>query len=256
MKKSNSNTKAFTLTNDGPIVFLFHGLTGSPYDLRPLASYLNQQGFEVHVPLLAGHGGMVKELFGVNTKRWLKDMTCELNAVTKERPLILGGLSMGALIALSLATKFDTKALILLSPSLRLHLSAELLIASASLGLLDENHIIPKKDGKSDIADPHARDLCPSYEGIPLKSLRELSKLRNCSLKRLPDITCPLFLAFGALDGAIDINASRDAIFRKTRAFPIKSKTYINSKHVLTLDYDKSALFKDIANFLTSELRF
>ena len=41
----------------GDAVLCIHGLTGTPYEVRPLAEALADRGLRARGPLLAGHGG-------------------------------------------------------------------------------------------------------------------------------------------------------------------------------------------------------
>src|SRR5262249_1806460 len=111
--------KGFVLRGLGPQFLLLHGYTGTPYDLRPLGDFLHKQGFHVSAPLLKGHGQKPELLFKVHADDWLKEASDVLQSFDKKRPIIIAGLSMGALIGLALLQeKID--ALILCSPALYL----------------------------------------------------------------------------------------------------------------------------------------
>lgn len=254
MKLPALSTKGYTLAGSGPVVLLFHGLTGSPYDLKPLALFLNEQGCEVRVPLLRGHGTKIANLQGVTEGKWLEQVNQEIAKIEKKRPLVLGGLSMGALLAIVSAPLVKTKALLLLSPALRLSISGELAITGVKLGILSSDKSWPKFGGRSDIADPVARKKCPSYGEVPLFGLLQLATLQKKACEQLKEIDVPIFAAFGLLDGAIDIKTSNKMLLKNISS-PITSKIYANSKHVLSLDYDRDILAKDVWSFLTLYLR-
>jgi carboxylesterase len=244
----------YRLAGDGPLVILFHGYTGSPYDLKPLALYLNKQGCEVNVPLLYGHGTKSSDLVGITSDDWIVQAKLELTNVDKNRTLVLGGLSMGALIAILMAPASNAGALILLSPALHLTFGAELAITGGKLGILSPDQSIPKIGGKSDIADPIAKKKCPSYPDMPLFGLMQLSKLCHEAREQLSNVQCPVFSAFGQQDGAIDTSASHQTILANVKGLII-SKVYARSKHVVSLDYDRDILASDVWHFLTTYLR-
>lgn len=245
--------RGFELLGDKAQVLLLHGYTGSPYDLRLLGDFLNQQGLHVIAPLLKGHGTKAQDLNNVSLNHWLKQTKKALNSLDQSGPIIVGGLSMGALLAIVLAaneSKID--AILLFSPSLRLHLTGELAIASAQLGLLNKNTILKKHSG-SDISDPIAKKRTPAYKEMPVAGLLQFAKLRTLAKEKLGLVSCPIFMAFGKQDAAVNVMAAHQLILENALA-PIFSKFYDNSKHVITLDYDKEELFTDVWHFLNNQL--
>lgn len=248
----------FHLKNQGPKIILFHGLTGTPYDLRPLANFLHKKHFDVQVPLLLGHGTRVENLRQVKAESWLRQAQKVVEAsilADENQPIFLGGLSMGALLAINTAQNFkQIKALVCLAPCLRLDFSAELTISLANLGLVSNQALIPKLSGGSDILDLKAKKKCPSYPYMSVFGMQQMDILRMQALKNISQIKCPVFLAFGALDQAIDAEGSK-ALFIKNSACEIVAKTYNQSKHVLTLDFDRDYLFADISDFLLEQIK-
>lgn len=246
--------KGFDLSGDQAQVLLLHGYTGSPYDLRPVADFLNRHNCRVAVPLLCGHGNDPKELFHVQAEDWLTQSLEVLNSFDEKRSIVVGGLSMGALLAIILAaSQKNIKTLLLFSPALRLGLLADLTKAFAKLGLMDKNSSLKKPSGESDIADPLARQKSPSYPEMPIAGLLQFDRLRLMAEVALPKVACPIFMAFGKLDAAIDAHDSRRVITESTIQ-PVFSKFYDNSKHVVTLDYDRDELCKNLWQFLKCHL--
>ena len=159
---------------------------------------------------------------------------------------------MGALIAILLTAEHrNCSALLLFSPSLKLNTLADLTILSAKLGLLDKSLAIKKLSGGSDIADPKAKAKTPAYLEMPIAGLVEFEKLRLEALANIHKIACPIFLAFGKHDDAINAIESQNAVAKNTRQ-PLTSKFYSRSKHVITLDYDRDQLCADLSRFLNS----
>lgn len=87
-------------------VLLIHGLTGDPTEMRPLARLLNREGFTVHVPLLAGHGGDVRSLLATGWRDWLRSVeeAHDAMAATVSQSHV-GGICAGALLAVMLAAR-------------------------------------------------------------------------------------------------------------------------------------------------------
>ena len=85
-------------------VLLVHGLTGTPAEMRSLAKKLQQQGFSVMCPRLAGHCGSISELKKSRWQDWYRTVEQSFEALKAEhRQVYVAGLSMGALLALRLA---------------------------------------------------------------------------------------------------------------------------------------------------------
>jgi carboxylesterase len=56
-------------------VLVLHGLTGSPWEVRPLGEALAARGFHVEAPLLPGHAG-APEALGFVTWRYYLSRAC------------------------------------------------------------------------------------------------------------------------------------------------------------------------------------
>jgi carboxylesterase len=245
---------AYHLKGTGPQVLLFHGLTGSPYDLRPLANSLHARGASVQVPLLKGHGTKIEDLRAVSAQNWLDQGRSLLKKCDQDRPIILGGLSMGALIAIVLAHEAKrVNALLLISPALKLDITAELSISLANLGLIPKEIHFKKLSGGSDILDPEAKRKCPSYPEMSLFGMMQLDILRTMALDSIADLPMPTFLAFGDQDQAIDARASWQIFIQQTKQ-GLFSKFYSQSKHIVSLDFDRDLLGADVYHFLNQQI--
>lgn len=229
-------------------LLLWHGYTGSPSDLYPIAHAFKANNCHVLTPTLKGHDQSPSDLYHVTAADWLKEANEHLSLLDPKKPIVLGGLSMGAIMALLMASRHHyVKALLLFSPALCLKADALIIINLVNLGLLKCSSL-PKLSG-SDIADDEARLSCQAYKEMPIYGLIQFDELRKMAIAALKEITCPCFIAFGAKDGSINIDKSHDLLV-KHLCVPYFSRYYKNSKHVITLDYDKNVIFKDAWQFL------
>jgi carboxylesterase len=102
-------------------VLLIHGLCGSPAEMRFLANGLSREGYLVRSAELAGHGGTEEDLKASTWQDWVKSAEAALEAISKEcDTVVVGGLSMGAVVSLYLAAMHPEKvqAVSLYSPAL------------------------------------------------------------------------------------------------------------------------------------------
>jgi carboxylesterase len=100
---------------------LIHGLGGTPMEMRYLAQGLAHAGHTVHVPQLAGHCAGGDELRATTWPDWYRSVE-EEHARLRSRcdTIVVGGLSMGAILALHHAATHpqDVSALTLYAPTL------------------------------------------------------------------------------------------------------------------------------------------
>ena len=52
-------------------VLLFHGLTGSPFELKKYAQFLYNHGYDVFAECLPGHGEKFNGIYTVKYQDWL-----------------------------------------------------------------------------------------------------------------------------------------------------------------------------------------
>ncbi len=103
-------------------ILLIHGLSDSPYLMKPIARHLQSRGFLVRAILLPGHGTVPGDLLNVTWGAWIKAVAY---GVRRLRPhvekLYMGGLSTGGALSVwhALKTATDIHGLILFSPAFR-----------------------------------------------------------------------------------------------------------------------------------------
>lgn len=99
--------RSFEMRPDGPAwagIVLVHGLTDSPYSLRAVAEAFRARGVLVLVPRMPGHGTTPSGLLGVDRDDWRAVVAMAMaelrHRLGPERPLLIGGYSNGAALAL------------------------------------------------------------------------------------------------------------------------------------------------------------
>ena len=105
-------------------VLLFHGLCGTPVEMRYVAHGVARAGYTVHCPLVAGHGGSEADIKASTWQDWLASAEAALDEIRKECDVVIcSGLSTGALLSLMLAARHPDKvqATALLAPTLWLN---------------------------------------------------------------------------------------------------------------------------------------
>jgi carboxylesterase len=119
----NSENKGYTFyLKGGPkAVLLVHGITGTPSEMRYLGKGLNKAGFTVFCNTLPRHCNTLGELKKVTWEEIADACAKDLRKLKENHlEVFVGGLSMGALVAIHLAYKFpeDVAGIIALAPTL------------------------------------------------------------------------------------------------------------------------------------------
>jgi len=98
--------RSFKLGKGRTGFLLVHGLGGTPIELKFVAKGLARLGFRVHCCQLAGHCGDQADLLATGWTDWYASVTVAFDELRGEcDTVIVGGLSMGAVLALHLAAK-------------------------------------------------------------------------------------------------------------------------------------------------------
>lgn len=111
----------FYLPGGDTAVLLVHGFPGTPAEMRPLGAFLHDAGCTVQGLLLPGFGPQLDTLEERAPADWI---TAVIAAAIQLRAthsrVVLGGLSMGAAVAVQAATRVAVDGLLLINPFWRL----------------------------------------------------------------------------------------------------------------------------------------
>lgn len=229
----------------GPVgVLLCHGFTGSPASLRPWADYLAKAGYTVEVPRLPGHGTSLSAMSLTRWPDWFARVERSLLLLAQRcETIVVGGLSMGACLALRLAQVHGTHVhgLVLVNPA----------IASADRRLLALpvlRHLVPSMPGISnDIALPGQDE--HAYHRTPLKPLHSFTRMWPVVRRDLPAIDQPILLFRSANDHIVD-GSSTPLILDGVSSSDVTHELLHRSHHVATLDYDAETIFTESHEFI------
>lgn len=230
---------------NGAAALCLHGLTGTPYEVRPLAEALAARGIRARGIWMAGHGGSVEDLARSTRSDWVERARAELAGlrVGYER-VFLVGLSMGGLVSLRLAQTERVEGLVVVGVPLALAPPVPQLLPLVRL------FVSSRRKRGSDIQDPLARARHPGLPAMPFDSVRELIRLQSEAIPDLGRIVAPMLVAHGQLDRTA---RPRDArrIHDETGSTHKELLLLARSGHVATVDYDGPALATATADFLS-----
>lgn len=246
-------------------ILLMHGLGGTPAELQPLTHQLRRFGCTVETILLPGHGGTPADLARTQVDDWRQAcLAAHDRLIARGTAVFVGGLSMGALLALDLASlrPDQVHGLVLLAPTLRLdgwsmpyparyagHLRACWVPAALALA----------ERAPHGLKDPRVRALVTERmragdarsAGLlrtPLRALAELGALAADVHGRLGGIRQPTLLMHPRADDVADIAGA----FRVARALggPVELHVLDDSYHLVTLDRQRSKVAATVSRFV------
>jgi carboxylesterase len=223
-----------------------HGLTGTPYEVRPIGEALAAAGVRALGPLLPGHGGSHQALARARFSDWIDAVESAHRALRRSHERVFTvGLSLGGLLALCHAAAAEVDALVVIGTPL--HLRARLLPLLPLARLLWP--YLAKRRG-SDIRDPAARARQPSMAVMPTASVIELVRLQQRTRAVLGRIYAPLLVAHGSLDATARPEDARE-IAAEVSSSERELLWLPNSGHVVPVDYDGPELARATVDFLT-----
>ncbi|APX31626.1 esterase [Brachybacterium sp. P6-10-X1] len=229
-------------------LLLCHGFTGSPQSLRSWAQDHAARGWEVELPLLAGHATTWQDLAAQRWQDWyrpVRDAALELSE--RHGPIAVGGLSMGGTLALTLGQdpmlRGRLAALVAVNPGMTLP------VVAGAAGLLAP--LVPTIAGiGSDVAREGVVE--EAYERTPLRAVAQLRRLFSRTRHRLADVQVPLLLATSRTDHTVPPHDS-DLVAAGV-AGPVQRLSLSRSYHLAPMDHDAPQLFEASARFLDRRL--
>jgi carboxylesterase len=229
---------------NGDAVLCLHGLTGTPYEVRPVAEVLVGRGLRARGPWMAGHEGGHEALARTTWTDWVELAGRELEALRAEHERVfVVGVSMGGLVTLRLAQTLRVDGLVVIGTPLALRPPLPLLARAL-------RRLMPFRVKRgSDIREPAARERHPGLAATPLAAVTELVRLQGEVVADLARIEAPILVAHGRHDRtALPRDAARIHAAVASRR---KQLVYLESSgHVATVDYDGPALARIAADFI------
>jgi carboxylesterase len=223
-----------------------HGLTGTPYEVRPLGLALAGVGIRAVGPVLPGHDRSARELAATPYTEWLEASRRRLLELRARHAKVFAvGLSLGGLLALALSAEEHVDALVVVGTPLRLRPSVRWLVPVLK-------HVVPypRKAAGSDIRDPVARRRHPSLPVMPLASVHELMRLQQRVLDGLPRIAAPILIAHGRHDATAQLGDAH-AIHARVASAERELLVIPDAGHVVPVDHGGPRLAEAAARHLS-----
>ncbi|MDX2020502.1 MAG: alpha/beta fold hydrolase [Deltaproteobacteria bacterium] len=259
--QGSGDTSPFSIAGTRGGIVCLHGLTGTPFEVRPLGESLGKEGYAVVGPVLAGHAQTPEALVKTGWQDWLASANEALDrvlATNNGRPAGVVGFSTGGLLALRLAKQRpqDVAAFAVVATPLRMK-------ASQVRGIRWLNKLpdfmvnsplgyVPKWGGP-DVQDPAMKSQNPGLPVMPLPALNRLLDLMQVVRADLPSIKQPALVAHGQKDETIPLEDSLE-IAGSLGSEDVERLWLARSGHLAGIDLEKHVLAQALAKFFARHL--
>ena len=230
--------------NNGKAVLLLHGYTGTPSQLFLLSQLLNEAGYAVYAPLLAGHGTCVEDLQATIAEDWYKSALEAYNKLAEYySEIAVVGVSMGGLLAIRMAAEKKIWKIVCVATPMSLF--------DWRLRWLPVLKHVMSYARKRKHKYPVEARYNVSYGGkipvLPLESMMIL--MRRCRHNFLGRIRVPILALHGGLDRTAKPE-SVEIITSHVRSKIKQSMTLQDSGHMVLLDKQRTFAEQQILEFL------
>ena len=224
-------------------MLLVHGFTGTPSELRPMGSYLQEKGYTVYAPLLAGHGTSPEEMNETTWNDWWQSTLDGYEKLKEKnvRYLFAVGLSMGGMLVLNLARKEKLDGVI--------PLNAPIWIQDKRAPFVNLVRLVKSYQVRKGTKPPHIEDHLVPYDRTPLKCVSSLRQLVRHVRSHLNQVDVPALVVQAKKDETVEPRSAEHILEQISSA----DKTllwYPESSHIISLDRERKKLFTDIDAFI------
>lgn len=229
-------------------VLLVHGWTTTPYELRRLGKYLNDNGYTVMSPMLRGHGTVPKDLEGIKWTDWMADLEKAYRELKNKCDTVyLIGTSIGSNLSIIFASqKSEVAGLVLMAAPYEIRKEKFVEVVGKFLSKIKKYNrkFYPPTFG---VSTTITRLI--SYKTYPIKNALEVLDLIKKSRDMLPQISQPCYIIQSSSDHIVT-KKSLEKIYEKIGS-KVKAKKYIHrAYHTFISDIKNEHVFNDILNFL------
>ena len=229
---------------------MIHGFTGTPKEMRWMGEYLNKKGYSVLGIRLAGHATQLRDLIRTRWQDWVISVEegIELLKMTCKNIFTLG-LSMGGVLSLLAADRYDIKGAICMSTPFELSKDWRLKIAKQL------SVIVPTvSKGESNLQNKEAAKNHLDYPIYPTRSIAELNDLLKEMQDALPRIKKPVLLMHSKSDGLSYENSVKihSLLGSQDKEIFLLEK----SGHVITEDVERNEVFQKAEYFINRQNNF
>ena len=243
-------------------VLLFHGMTGSPFEMKKIGRAFYNAGFDTYCYCLPGHGTSPISIKEVKWEDWYNDSEKHyLELREKYEEVFLGGLCMGAVLALCISMEHpEVKGILGLSTTLYLDGWTipwyNFMMPVALHTILRYYYSFPEREPyglKNEVLRKKIAALqkknTVALDNYPMSCIYELLKMSRHARRNMSKVHTPVLLIHSTQD---DLTSSKSADF-VYRHISSEIKEYIkleNSYHLIVMDNEREFVFEKCIEFM------
>jgi carboxylesterase len=226
----------------GPSLLALHGFGATPNEVLMFTDVAAELGLRRVAPLLPGHGTHARDLARTTYADWFTAAAHEFEQIAQHGPVIVGGQSMGAVLALDLASRYPERvaAVAVLATATRLS-SPFTDWGLACVSALGADQWFMPKFGGPNMRDASAKQGHITYDLQPVAAAADLRRAGLRVLGQLQLIKCPAFVAHGVHDAVCPVTNAWE-IAQRLGTPDVELSILQGSAHILTKDCDRDAL--------------
>ena len=245
-------------------VLLFHGLTGSPFEMKKYGDFLFKNGYDVFCYSFPGHGERISEIETVTWKDWCDFAQDKYDALRKNySKFYLSGLCLGAAMAIYLGEhNKDITGIVALSTTLLLDgfcipWTVKLLPFALST-IIRFYYTFPEDDCFGVKNERTRKSLAKitakaevSMDNYPLNCVDALLKLSQNVRKNLKSVSCPVLCIHSKYDNLASVKGAKiviDGISSSVKKYVELSDSY----HMVLYDNEKDFVMNTAKEFMES----
>ena len=244
-------------------VLLFHGLTGSPFEMKKYGDFLFKNGYDVFCYSFPGHGERISEIETVTWQDWCRFAQEKYdNLRSNYNQFFVSGLCLGAAMAIYLAEQNDDiTGVVALSTTLFLDgfcIPWTISLLPFAINTLvrfyftfpeDESFGVKNERTRKSLAKITAKANI-GMDNYPLNCVDGLLKLSKNVRKNLKNVTCPVLCIHSKYDNLSSPRSAKVVI----EGISSKFKQYVelnDSYHMVLYDNEKFFVMNTVKEFLS-----
>ena len=247
---------------DKKAVLLFHGLTGSPFEMRKYGDFLFKNGYDVFCYSFPGHGERITEIETATWQDWCQFAQEKYDGLRNNyNQFFVSGLCLGAAMSVYLAEhNDDITGIVPLSTTLFLDgfcIPWTISLLPFALSTITRFYYTFPEDDCYGIKNERTRKSLAKLtakvdigmDNYPLNCVDGLLKLSKNVRKNLKSVTCPVLCIHSKYDNLSSVKSAKvvlDGISSKIKQYVELNDSY----HMILYDNEKFFVMNTVKEFL------
>jgi carboxylesterase len=247
-------------------ILLFHGLSSTPLELQYLARGLNRAGYTVRLPVIDGYSHGRPAATRRRFSDWVQDALSEFDAMRdKFDSVSVGGLCMGAGLALSVAAQRSSSIAGVMALSTTLHFDgwanpwsrrllplAPYLPFAGRIGVKETEPFGLKDERLRKFISAQMRISGGSDAGaatLRVRDLVEAQRLMRSTRRNLSSICAPTLVVHAREDDVATPRSAYDVV-TGVRSSRVQCVMLDDSYHMISIDQEKAKVLEEMKDFM------